>query len=585
MQQPSRWKRLYSKSPYEWNEKLNEVSDINWDEECDQVLNELEQIMVTHTSEENNDTDSQHLLETFPSHSCYNAQTFIREDEMIKEIDLIIENNEEELELKFPIQLTFGQYEEMAEDSFDGAIFIADVKRNNWILHSSFHSWCGVTRDKKKKWKLISDILCNVLDRHLLHEILSKWKAQPLKTKITLQKHDIKKHRKIFNSWWNYTGEHRRTLSSWRHYQMKLISLKRWREQAEFFSRVRSQSLLMRSNRLIRSSFKYWRRACEISYSKFEEEEEEENKNTWDTVLVQRKTKDESMIKRKKHQVQSQSRLNNKSLAVDDKENRVNENDKVVTPKIKTTQRTITHRCYVIKPSVENKGIDTRQQKDEEERAAFLRKKKEEKMKRERKQLELESIKKAFRLAKIHKDISLLRMALYAFKVVMENRSFQECKADNFYHDMKLIQCFNVLRKNVWRRKSERLELSRRKFSMASSYYERRLCECVLRAWRHLAYRSHSVYFLNACERRVYSRKRDLVGFWIDALVRQRCHRISELSAARSRGEMIIRKFSFRQWKQRVDELVASRIEEEKIKEKWDMVRKWLSENEVTSIK
>jgi hypothetical protein len=330
----------------------------------------------------------------------------------------------------------------------------------------------------------------------------------------------------------------------------------------------------MRSNRLIRSSFKYWRCLCETLSNDFRGDERKRERDTKETLKNQ---KPEAFIKCLNHRVQSQSRLKVKNVAEYEKENSINRKDKILDPRIKTRQRIMVQQNA--KQSVD-KRIDSRFQKDEEERNNFLRMKMEDKMKRERKQAELESRKKAYRLAKIHKDLHLLRMTLNAFKVVVKNRRLKECKADNVYHDTRILQCFIVLRKNVTWKRSERLKMSRRKFIMADRHYEYRLSERALREWGKLVYRVHSVYFPLACERNLNYRKRDLVVAWVDALLRQRCHHISQMSAARTQGDMIIRKYKLRQWKQRVDDLVADRNEEKKIKEKWDMVKKWLSEDE-----
>lgn len=433
-----------------------------------------------------------------------------------------------------------------------------------------------ITRDRKNKWKLISHRVCHVLNRKLLLLILSHWKVQSHTTIMTLQSHCIKKHRRIFNYWWICTRETHRNIVSWRDNRTKLIIFKSWRKNAQVFVRLCSYSHSMRSKRLIRSSLKYWRHACEILSNL----RDEERKYKRETVHKLRKQKVESFIKCLNHRVQSQSRLKVENLAVDDKENTVNSSDKIFDQKFKTRQRVKSQQSFVIKPPVD-KRIDKIQQRDEEERDAFLCKKREDRMKRDKRQAELERRKKASELAKIHKDLYLLRATLNAFKVVVQNRRIHECKADNLYKDTKMLQCFEIIRKNISWRRSERLEMSRRKFKMADSYHECKLYERVLIVWKNLAYRTHSVNFPRACERSMYYRKRDLVRFWIDALVRQRCHRISQVSMARLKGEMIIQKFSLRQWKQRVDEVIAKRVEEEKIKEKWNMVRKWLSEDEI----
>lgn len=568
MQQPSRWKRLYSKTPIERNDKLNEVSEVNLDEECNQVLDDLERIL-TQTSSETND-NVQNLLNEFPSNSSSYVESFTHEDLMLEKLNLIIEENEDEFELESSVGLSFNQFGETS----DGAIIKADINRNKWILLSVFHKWCEITRDRRNAWRFICDRLCRILDLKLLHDILLIWKVHSHEMSLSLQTHYLKKNRNIFYSWRIYTRENCRRIAFWRDNRTKLRALKSWRRYTEFFVRLRSRSHSMRSNRLISSSFKYWRCLCETLSN---DVRSDKRKHERDAKEMHENHKPESIIKCLNHRVQSQSRLKVKNVAAYDKENSINRKDRILDPRMKTRQRIMGQQNA---KQFVDKRIDSRFQKHEEERNNFLRMKKEDKMKRERKQAELESRKKAYRLAKIHKHLHLLKMTLNAFKVELKNRRLKEFKADNVYHDTRILQCFEVLRKNVIWKRSERLEMSRRKFIMADRHYECRLCERALREWGKLVYRVHSVYFPLACERNLNYRKRDLVVVWIDALLRQRCHRISQISSARTQGDKIIRKYRLRQWKQRVDDLVANRIEEKKIKEKWDMVKKWLSEDE-----
>lgn len=135
MQQPSRWKRLYSKTPIEWNEQ----SEINLDEKCNQVLHELEEILTQKSSETNDNVE--HVLDAFPSHSSSCAQSFSHEDLILENISSIIKENEKELENKSSMPLSLDQYEEIMEETRGGAINQANINRKKSVLYSTFYKW------------------------------------------------------------------------------------------------------------------------------------------------------------------------------------------------------------------------------------------------------------------------------------------------------------------------------------------------------------------------------------------------------------------------------------------------------------
>jgi len=157
--------------------------------------------------------------------------------------------------------------------------------------------------------------------------------------------------------------------------------------------------------------------------------------------------------------------------SVDDKENSANgSHEKGTTKKTgKAVARSVLgQRNSKARKVGEVKQIDRRNEKDEEERQAYLQKKREEKMRKVSQGNEMERLKKAWKLAKMHYSLSLLKRYFSVhWASYMQEQRLKELKAQMFWKDATMIACMRQFILNVESRKQHKLEVERRKFSQA----------------------------------------------------------------------------------------------------------------------
>lgn len=147
-----------------------------------------------------------------------------------------------------------------------------------------------------------------------------------------------------------------------------------------------------------------------------------------------------------------------------DKENHVNSSD---PPQIVNKRnRTRLQRTFQARHSHNSTKIDWQYERDEKERTQYLQQKRDEKMKQIAKEKDFERLKEAWKLAKMHYALSLLKRCFLVYWVsYVQERRLKMLKAENVWRDRVLVACMDEFAKNVKYRKICALELESQKFS------------------------------------------------------------------------------------------------------------------------
>ena len=208
--------------------------------------------------------------------------------------------------------------------------------------------------------------------------------------------------------------------------------------------------------------------------------------------------------------------------------------------------------------------------KDEVERLSYLEKKRQEKMKQIAKQKELERMKNAWQLAKMHYSICVLqRYFTNSWGAVLQEQKLKMLKAASFFRQNLLQHSFAQLKKNIVQKKN-------RAFERADNYYCERVCANIMKYWSTCSANSHHVLYHKAERISMIHRKKRLTELWLSHLTHNRMKLLEWSTVVKVKARENILKWTLRRWREGVKMIQLEREEEEKVKAKWNEVRGWL---------
>ena len=226
---------------------------------------------------------------------------------------------------------------------------------------------------------------------------------------------------------------------------------------------------------------------------------------------------------------------------------------------------------------VGRRPCDNRYDKDEVERQSYLQKKRQERMKQLAKQKELERMKRAWQLAKIHFSLCLLRRCfLSAWFSFLQEQQLKMLKAATFHRQILLEHGLHHFKRNVSQKRKLAFEMERQKFIQAEQHYCDRFRSRVLNQWRAISMHSHSVLYHRAENIGRLYRKKRLVELWLSHLAREKMKMVEWGAIVEVKARENILKWALRRWSGGVRMIQREREEEAQIKEKWNEVREWL---------
>jgi hypothetical protein len=155
-----------------------------------------------------------------------------------------------------------------------------------------------------------------------------------------------------------------------------------------------------------------------------------------------------------------------------EKENFVNSRDpKLKVESINKSMRFRRRALKATKTQCSTKIVDRSYDEDEKERMKFLEQKRNEKAAKIEKEKTLQRMREAWKLAKMHYSLILLRRYFSCHWLsFVEERRLKMQKAANVRRDRVLHACVHELTNNVEDRKAYALELQRRRYLQAGTW-------------------------------------------------------------------------------------------------------------------
>ncbi|GFH52439.1 predicted protein [Chaetoceros tenuissimus] len=479
-------------------------------------------------------------------------------DEFLGDLNALLEEEEEDFTFetaKVEFRTLSFQQDEYSVD--DRTNFKAILFRDEWMSKKCFQSWKGVLVQKKNR------------EQSLLLWFLAKSQMNALKSCFWL---------------WLQECRDRRDLGSRANAAMQILKTKwivvGWRS----FIRAQNQS----KRTLLEKALQALKRNS--TSMKVLRDKVEKKRSTF--FLLRTFTILRTYSKRSKEAkgIQQMKKSLNpplKSLSNISSSNRSSSNNSRNVGKLTTSTRP---RTLYGKENQNTKNSNVRgltkpklQQpfdKDEIERQSFVLRKREEKKMKLMKEAELERMKQAYRLARMHYNVQLLRKCISNWKLnIIASRVKME-KARNYHFYQLARKSISSLKAYLKLAKAAQIDNERLAFREADNHRNKQILRQHLVQW-HTQMKVNQECLAKVKTLRDVLQKQRNFKIWHCSFTRSRIKndRREDLIAWKSNKN--IRRWVLRRWRAGIEELKLEREESRNVQMKWVEVRQWLKEAEI----
>jgi len=182
----------------------------------------------------------------------------------------------------------------------------------------------------------------------------------------------------------------------------------------------------------------------------------------------------------------------------------------------------------------------------------------------------------AFRLAKLHYTIVVLKHCLKAWKHTATDSNWKFLKALNYYQDKVFKRAFEALASFAQSNCKKKLEKERIRLKLATEYYSCCLCEGVIKLWRKRI-ESNRNFYTTVSSRLMSQQKIRVIFLWKCAQERQVLFWLRKEKEAFIIEKLRVMKKVLKMWKLSCITKQKEKFREKEIIAKWDKVQEWLA--------